>query len=305
MRSPFRQYDSSQQQYFQQQQQQRHEFSPSQIILNAGVNVVGEVGSSGGGVTLNRGVDRERGRQEASVALSSNSNMLGFQLDESEVITKGQYYVKYVEGSSASALAGLKEGDKITKINGKSTNGMTYDQFCQEIAIAQQQQQRNNMIHLMVMRRSSKAHGTSSYSLGGINGSSGAGHQASASSATGDPASSASNNNNANATTGSAGSARVLPIKANFYTSTTNTPAASSTNLIDEGYVPGSVTSATSSSSFTPASLGATSSTTYIPLAATSSNTGISIIRVTSPTSNGKTQHNETLLTHPHHSLTL
>jgi len=93
--------------------------------------------------------------------------MLGFQLDENEVITKGQYYVKLVEIDSASAMAGLKQGDKITKINGKSTLNMTYDQFCAEIVYAQQQQQKNNMIHLMVMRRSSKTHGTSSYSLSG------------------------------------------------------------------------------------------------------------------------------------------
>ncbi|CAM6001854.1 unnamed protein product [Sphagnum balticum] len=64
--------------------------------------------------------------------------------------------VKRVDPESASALAGLKEGDKITKINGKSTNGMGYEQFCEEIIIAQQQQQQNNMIHLMVMRRSNK-----------------------------------------------------------------------------------------------------------------------------------------------------
>jgi hypothetical protein len=86
----------------------------------------------------------------------SIAQSLGFELDEYEIIEKGVYYVKYVDPSSASALAGLKQNDKITKINGKSTNGMSYDQFCQEIAIAQEQQQRNNMIHLMVLRRSAK-----------------------------------------------------------------------------------------------------------------------------------------------------
>jgi hypothetical protein len=55
-------------------------------------------------------------------------------------------------------MAGLKDGDKITKINGKPTTGMSYDEFCNEIIISQQQQQLNkhNMIHLMVMRKSNK-----------------------------------------------------------------------------------------------------------------------------------------------------
>ena len=87
------------------------------------------------------------------------SQSLGFQLDENELIRNNCYYVKYVEGGSASSMAGLKDGDKITKINGKSTSGMSYDEFCNEILIAQQQQQQNkhNMIHLMVMRKSNKS----------------------------------------------------------------------------------------------------------------------------------------------------
>ncbi|RNA16982.1 Na(+) H(+) exchange regulatory cofactor NHE-RF1 [Brachionus plicatilis] len=95
---------------------------------------------------------------------SSSSNQLGFQLDENEIRTKGVYYVKSVEANSPSAMAGLKQGDKITKINGKSTSGMSYDQFCDEIVIAQQQQLKNNMIHLMVMRKSAKSSAIGSYS---------------------------------------------------------------------------------------------------------------------------------------------
>ena len=87
------------------------------------------------------------------------SSSLGFQLDENELVRSNSYYVKYVESGSASSMAGLKDGDKITKINGKSTNGMSYDEFCNEIIISQQQQQQNkqNMIHLMVMRKSNKS----------------------------------------------------------------------------------------------------------------------------------------------------
>ncbi|CAF0708112.1 unnamed protein product, partial [Brachionus calyciflorus] len=95
---------------------------------------------------------------------TSSSNQLGFQLDETEVRTKGVYFVKSVEPNSPSAMAGLKEGDKITKINGKSTIGMDYEQFCEEILIAQQQQMKNNMIHLMVMRKSAKSSAIGSYS---------------------------------------------------------------------------------------------------------------------------------------------
>lgn len=95
---------------------------------------------------------------------SSSSNQLGFQLDENEIRHKGVYFVKSVEPNSPSAMAGLKQGDKITKINGKSTNGMSYEQFCDEIVIAQQQQLKNNMIHLMVMRKSAKSSAIGSYS---------------------------------------------------------------------------------------------------------------------------------------------
>lgn len=190
--------------------------------------------------------------------------MLGFQLDEGDLLQKGFYYVKYVEPNSASALAGLKEGDKITKINGKSTQGMSYEEFLHEITIAQQQQLRNNMIHLMVMRRSAKAHGSSSYL-----------------------ATATSSISNLSGPT-------VLPIKNNLYSSsssdhhlitnstTSNLNANEKTSsFIDEGYVPGSVTSATSSSTTT--ALGAASSTN-IPCNL------VSVVRVTSPTvTSGKT----------------
>jgi C-terminal processing protease CtpA/Prc len=84
---------------------------------------------------------------------------LGFQLDEGQII-ENNYYVKSVEPGSPSALAGLRPGDKITKINGKSTSGMNYDEFCNEIEIAQQKHQRHSTIHLMVMRKSIKTGGT-------------------------------------------------------------------------------------------------------------------------------------------------
>lgn len=135
------------------------------------------------------------------------SNQLGFQLDESEVKNKGVYYVKYVEANSPSAMAGLKDGDKITRINGKSTLGMSYDQFCDEIIIAQQQQLKNNMIHLMVMRKSAKSTGTSSFT-----------------------ATSSSNVSNMTNST-------VLPI--------TNLYKDKSSSFVDEGYVPDSATSST------------------------------------------------------------
>ena len=138
----------------------------------------------------------------------SQLNSLGFQLNENEIVDKGAYFVKYVDPNSASALAGLKEGDKITKINGKSTAGMSYEQFCYEIVVAQQQQQKNNMIHLMVMRRSAKVN---------------------ASTATVLPI-----RNN-------------LASGEKVVTSTSILSTSTSSNLADEGYVQGSATSATSS----------------------------------------------------------
>lgn len=141
-------------------------------------------------------------------------------------------------------MAGLKEGDKITKINGKSTVGMNYEQFCYEIVIAQQQQQKNNMIHLMVMRRSAKVNVASS------------------------SVTTASSVSNLSGPT-------VLPIK-NMNKSIVST--STSSNLVDEGYVPGSATSATSSATTTTANV----SSTHIP------NTMVSVVKVTPPAATGK-----------------
>ena len=137
----------------------------------------------------------------------SQLNSLGFQLNENEIVDKGAYFVKYVDPNSASALAGLKEGDKITKINGKTTAGMSYEQFCYEIVVAQQQQQKNNMIHLMVMRRSAKVNSTATVLPIRNNLASGE----------------------------------------KVVTSTSILSTSTSSNLADEGYVQGSATSATSS----------------------------------------------------------
>lgn len=145
-------------------------------------------------------------------------------------------------------MAGLKEGDKITKINGKTTLGMSYEQFCYEIVVAQQQQQKNNMIHLMVMRRSTKVNVHSSTTASSISNLSGP---------------------------------TVLPIKNNFEQKTTKTSILStstSSNLADEGYVPGSATSATSSATTTTANV----SSTNIP------NTLVSVVKVTSTAPTGK-----------------
>ena len=146
-------------------------------------------------------------------------------------------------------MAGLKEGDKITKINGKTTLGMSYEQFCYEIVVAQQQQQKNNMIHLMVMRRSTKVNVHSSTTASSISNLSGP---------------------------------TVLPIKNNYEQKTTKTSILStstSSNLADEGYVPGSATSATSSATTTTANV----SSTNIP------NTLVSVVKVTSTSPTGKT----------------
>lgn len=181
----------------------------------------------------------------------SQINSLGFQLNESDIVEKGTYFVKYVEPGSASAMAGLKDGDKITKINGKSTAGMGYEQFCYEIVVAQQQQQKNNMIHLMVMRRSTKvnAHSVSSAAV--------------------TAASSVSN-------LSGSGGPTVLPIKNNYepkskqsMLSTTST----SSQLNDEGYVPDSMNSATSSAITNTANV--------------STNNLVSVVKVTSPDSDG------------------
>jgi C-terminal processing protease CtpA/Prc len=85
-----------------------------------------------------------------------SSQSLGFELDELKLEQNGIYVVKNVDNGSPSATAGLKEGDKITKINGKSTKDMSYDEFCDEIEVAQQMHKKHNMIHLMVMRKSQK-----------------------------------------------------------------------------------------------------------------------------------------------------
>lgn len=85
-----------------------------------------------------------------------SSQSLGFELDELKLEQNGIYVVKNVDSGSPSATAGLKEGDKITKINGKSTKDMSYEEFCDEIEIAQQMHKKHNMIHLMVMRKSIK-----------------------------------------------------------------------------------------------------------------------------------------------------
>ncbi len=133
-------------------------------------------------------------------------------------------------------MAGLKDGDKITKINGKSTIGMSYEQFCYEIVIAQQQQQKNNMIHLMVMRRSSKVN---------------------------------------------VGGATVLPIKNQMKDNSKSIHHSTSisSNLLDEGYVPGSATSATSSATTTTANVSSSNI----------GNTLVSVVKVTAPSVTGKT----------------
>jgi C-terminal processing protease CtpA/Prc len=84
------------------------------------------------------------------------SQSLGFELDEKKINEASNFFVRRVEAGSPSAVAGLKEGDKITKINGKSTSGMSFEDFLGEVAIAQQIHERHNMIHLMVMRRTQK-----------------------------------------------------------------------------------------------------------------------------------------------------
>lgn len=84
------------------------------------------------------------------------SQSLGFELDEKKINESSSFFVKRVEAGSPSAVAGLKEGDKITKINGKSTTAMSFEDFLHEVAIAQQIHERHNMIHLMVMRRTHK-----------------------------------------------------------------------------------------------------------------------------------------------------
>jgi hypothetical protein len=185
---------------------------------------------------------RSQNYQQQNVHFASNvkivPNTLGFQLNENELRQKGIYVVKYVESNSPSALAGLKEGDKITKINGKLTAGMSYELFCHEIEIAQKQQQRNNMIHLMVMRKTAKTNGSSSYLT----------------------------TTTATSSVSNLSGPTVLPIKNNLKQNKT-------TSFTDEGYVPGSASS--SSCTTTAAALGNASSTN-IPCDL------VSVIRVTS-----------------------
>ncbi len=91
------------------------------------------------------------------------SQSLGFELDEQQVVENNNYYVLSVEPASPSAAAGLRPGDKITKLNGKSTSGMNYEEFCNEIEIAQKKHQRHSTIHLMVMRKSIKTGGSAAH----------------------------------------------------------------------------------------------------------------------------------------------
>lgn len=91
---------------------------------------------------------------------------------------------------------------------------MSYEQFCEEIIIAQQQQLKNNMIHLMIMRKSAKSTGTASYS-----------------------ATSTSNISNLSGPT-------VLPIKNELYNE-------KSSSFVDEGYVADSATSSTTNAAIT------------------------------------------------------
>jgi hypothetical protein len=136
-------------------------------------------------------------------------------LDEQALANKNVFIVKYVEPGTPSAMAGLKEGDKITKINGRSTQSMPYDEFCREIVIAQQQQMRNNMIHLMVMRKSAKATGTGTYSA---------------------------------TTTSNSSSSMLSPpvLSTSKYHATTTTTTHEKSSSFDEGYIPGSATSSSS-----------------------------------------------------------
>jgi C-terminal processing protease CtpA/Prc len=142
----------------------------------------------------------------------TGNSTLGFQLDEQEMLQRGLYVVRFVELNSPSALAGLKEGDRVTKINGKPTPGMGFEEFCREIEIAQQKQLQNNMIHLMVLRKSAKSTGTSSYSA--------------ITSATSMSATTATNSSSA----ASASTGTVLPIKNAFSSSRTTTTTTTSSN---------------------------------------------------------------------------
>jgi membrane-associated protease RseP (regulator of RpoE activity) len=239
--------------------------------------------SSSGGMVVNGGGNLVNGHSYSQHTLTKTpyniniqqppkhiSSSLGFKLDETEILQKGVYIVKYVESSTPSALAGLKEGDKITKINGKLTQGMPYEQFCNEIVIAQQQQLRNNMIHLMVMRKSAKSTGTSSYSAI-TNGHHNSHHSALSPSRGG--------NNNPN------NMLNVVPIGAmtNYQHQSTILTASTSSNLnvnektssyVDEGYVPGSATTVTSATS---------SSTTTAIGSGPGSTSNVSVVKVTPP----------------------
>jgi hypothetical protein len=210
-----------------------------------------------------------RASSRPSPHTTSPVNQLGFQLDENEMLNKGVYVVRYVEPGSPSSMAGLKEGDRVTKINGKLTQGMDYEEFCREIEIAQQKQLQNNMIHLMVLRKSSKSTGTSSYS------------------AVTTSQTSVNNNNNINGTVLPINNAYSNIIKSSTTSSNQNNKNSNNThsgsNLADEGYVPGT---SSASSSQTNNNINSSSSTS-----SSSTNNLVSIVKVTSP--NGKTRKNE------------
>lgn len=187
------------------------------------------------------------------------SSSLGFKLDEQALATKHVYIVKYVEPDTPSALAGLKEGDKITKINGKPTQSMPFDEFQREIFIAQQKQIEHNMIHLMVMRKSAKSTGTASYSA----------------------TSSSSMNNLVSPIQSSSKYQQMASSSSNLHSH------EKSSSFVDEGYVPGTTTSATSS---TATAIGGN-------VGSLSTNNLVSVVKITSPTSQyGNVRHEILLL---------
>ena len=202
----------------QQQQQQRHIASSSKSPATSGARELSPNNKQQPPVNVAHYQQQQQQQQHHQSASSvveplvakNISNLLGFELDEHELAQRGAYYVKSVDAASASAAAGLKQGDKITKINGKPTLGMSHDEFCHEIAIAHQYQQRNNMIHLMVMRRSAKSTGSSSYQATTTTTSSSSKPTAAAAAAA-----------------GTSSTATTLPIKNNL--------ATSSSSFVDEG----------------------------------------------------------------------
>lgn len=192
-----------------------------------------------------------------------SSYSLGFKLDEQAFASKHIYVVKFVETGTPSAMAGLKEGDKITKINGRSTVGMPYDEFHREILIAQQQQMRNNMIHLMVMRKSAKSTGTGLYSA-----ATSAAHTSSSSSSMmmSPPIVSSSKYQQHQSSGGYQSGGNVV----------------TTTSYVDEGYGPGSATSSTATG-----------------IGPSTSSSGGNLISVVKINQYGKHTHTHTHITHP------